>query len=48
MTGGGKRKGKNQVVGALLPYKLKVVKEIPLYGEKEKRENQAVGVALTL
>jgi len=38
MTGGGKGKEKkNQDAGALLLYKSKVGKRIPLYGEKEER-----------
>jgi len=37
VTRGGKGKGKNLATGALLPYKLKVGKGIPLYGEKGKK-----------
>ena len=47
MTGGGKGKGKNLAAGVLLPYKLKVGKEISLYDEKRNRKNQTVGVALS-
>lgn len=45
ITEGGKRKWKNQGAGALFSYKLKVEKDIPLYGEKGK--NQTVRTALT-
>jgi len=38
VTGEGKGKGKKLAVGVLLPYKLKVGKEIFLYDEKVNRK----------
>ena len=47
MIGEGKGKKEKSADGVLLPYKLKVGKEISLYDEKRNRKNQTVGVALS-